>query len=231
MLTKMYTQFPSKTAFLALIALSAADQVHLASQYYQTRHANDDTQTGALGKDIASLESDHPDLAVSVFAWAQTQTAIATTALQSNLDSYFGALVSETTAPIPGYLTYLPAPLASAASEVLVSEASLLASDMHSGTKTVTSTNTNTNSVARTTAYMTTKMHMSGDRTAGTASTAGTTKSMNGTKPIATGPMVPPIFTTSAPKSASKSEAGCLGGLRVAVGVGSTGLMVVMLCL
>ena len=71
---------------------------------------------------------------------------------------------------------------------------------------------------------------MSGKGTAGTAS-AGVSNSMNVTKSMVTGPMLPPKFTTSPPKSMSKSEASQLGGLLVAVGVGMLGVLGVMLCL
>ena len=90
-----------------------------------------------------------------------------------------------------------------------------------SGTTTVTGTSTS--SVAKLTSYVTSKMTESG-----TARTTGVSNSMNGTKPM-TGPMVPPKFTTSAPKTQSKNGASQPTGILVAVGAGLVGVLGVLL--
>ena len=92
-----------------------------------------------------------------------------------------------------------------------------------SGTKTVTGTSTG--SVAKLTSHLKSK-----ETESGTAWTTGVSNSMNGTKPM-TGPMVPPKFTTSAPKTQSKNGASQPTGILVAVGAGLVGGLGVLLFL
>ncbi|KAL2038984.1 hypothetical protein N7G274_008324 [Stereocaulon virgatum] len=212
----MYTQTLPTLAFLAFASPSIADQF------------------GTLEKDVASLENAHTDIANSVFAWAETETSVPTDVLQKEFANYFNVLASETTAPIPGFLTYLPTPLITPASELLVSEATLVANDLAStagtgGKGKMTVTSSGTTSVAKATSYMTSKMLGTGSPSAGTM---GMSNSMNGTKPM-TGPLAPPKFTTSPPKTQTKNVASQSPpvGVLAAVGVGLAGVFGVMLCL
>ena len=180
------------------------------------------------------MENAHTDIANSVFAWAETETSIPTDVLEKEFANYFDVLASETTAPIPGFLTYLPTPLVTPASELLVSEATLVADDLVStagteGKGKMTVTSSGTTSVAKATNHMTSKMAGTGSPSAGTM---GMSNSMNGTKAM-TGPLAPPKFTTSPPKTQSKNVASQSppAGVLAAVGVGLAGVFGIMLCL
>ena len=84
-------------------------------------------------------------------------------------------------------------------------------------------------SVAEVTRYVTSKMTESG-----TAGTTGVRNSTNRTKPTtgpSSGPIVPPKFTTGAPKTQSKNGASQPTGILVAVGAGPAGVLGILLFL
>lgn len=87
-------------------------------------------QYAKLSSDAAALADKNSAVADGVSAWEGTQTILPSAEIQSQNEAYVEALITGSTAVLPGYLTQLPTTLRQPASSLEVAEAGVVLTDL-----------------------------------------------------------------------------------------------------
>jgi hypothetical protein len=139
-------------------------------------------QYSKLSADAASLAAKNSVIGNAVSAWQATETIIASAAIQSQNQAYVEALITGSTAVLPGYLNQLPSSLRQPASSLLEAEAGVVVSDLAPALGGAATTTTISSSGGTITNSGTSKTSTSTSGTSMSSSSTLTTSTSSGSK-------------------------------------------------
>jgi len=139
-------------------------------------------QYSKLSADAASLAAKNSVIGNAVSAWQATETIIASAAIQSQNQAYVEALITGSTAVLPGYLNQLPSSLRQPASSLVEAEAGVVVSDLAPALGGAARTTTVSSSGGTITSSGTSKTSTSTSGTSMSSSSTLTTSTSSGSK-------------------------------------------------